>query len=495
MRSALKSEKNRFHTKDQQRWRIVKRKKLVLNCCMSLAFAMSFVVTSAAYAAPGNGNGNGNGNGGTTITATTLPENPHTLVGSAAYSFDNVNHIHDVDMNSSYVKTRYDSFNIGSAATVNVLGHNGGGTFVAKVKDTGNTSMSYIYGTLNASGVNVFLMNTAGFTFGAGANINVGSLGVTTAKTQSFDDSTSTLSFSEFGNGKIINDANITVSQGGFAVLAGPYVENNGFIQADLGQIQLASSTEMTVDLRGDGLITFGATPADLGSTEIGVKNTGTLQARSGTVAISAKEVSNIIENSVNLDGVVDADSFGTGTNGGTANGGTDGNGGVVTAIAEDTTLFSEDASISATGGDTEGNAGFVEISGAHVGVAGSIDLSAANGNGGFLLIDPADLRIRNGSGSAIADVIYENVIESVSQGGAKVALLATNSITLEDLADNQLQGAGTITLSTTGLGGTGTTGSISFDDKNDGITTTFGSIILSAGEGGIDVGHLKTDA
>jgi len=168
-------------------------------------------------------------------------------------------------------------------------------------------------GTLNANG-RVFLINQNGITFGKTAQVNAMSLLATTSRLDSSAPDDSSHNFSGDGYGSIINNGNITVSGGGFAVLAAPYVENTGFIKADLGQVELASTSEFSiaVDLRGDGLITFNAAGEmlDDGTNTPGATSSGTLQAKSGNVYLSANVASRIVEGVVNLSGVVDADQF-----------------------------------------------------------------------------------------------------------------------------------------------------------------------------------------
>ena len=113
----------------------------------------------------------------------------------------------------------------------------------------------------------------------------------------------------------MINQGSIQVSNGGFAILAAPYVENTGFIKADLGTIALAGTNKFTLDLRGDGLINFVVPPEAVekiksDGTRVGVNNTGTLQARSGQVLISASVATQVVNAAVNMSGVVDASAF-----------------------------------------------------------------------------------------------------------------------------------------------------------------------------------------
>ena len=174
-------------------------------------------------------------------------------------------------------------------------------------------------GTLSSNG-RIFLINQNGITFGSTAQVNVGSLLATTSKLESSTADDLSHDFSSKAYGSIINEGDITVSDGGFAVLAAPYVKNSGFIKADLGQVELASTNDFTinVDLRGDDLITFSA-PLEIieGETDtLGVDSNGTLQSKSGHVYLSARIISGIVEGVVNLSGVVDADQFVSAPNG-----------------------------------------------------------------------------------------------------------------------------------------------------------------------------------
>jgi filamentous hemagglutinin family protein len=478
--------------RNEFRWRMVKRKKQVVNYCMALGFLISFAGGNVALA------------NDAAVSATTSPDFNSTLEGVTEHT--QVDNDYNVKMKTVFAKDLYNSFDIGSAVSFNV---SGGRTYVIKVGEDGG--VSDIRGKINAPDIELFIQNSSGVTFHGSSQVNVGSLLATTARDIEFSGDEAKLS--NFGDASIINEGNINVSDGGFAILAAPYVENAGVIKADLGRIVLASTTAMTVDLRGDGLITYGVTEQSL--SKAGVKNTGTLQARSGVIEISANAASDIVDNVVNLDGVIDADSFGEGHDGGavlisskgdinmndvviTANGGENGNGGKIETKAGGINNFSSDAVIQAKGGEKYGDGGFVDVSGTHISFNGDVDATAKNGKGGTLLIDPLFLKIRNGSEAffdegdgLILDIVYEKTIEFFSGLGMNVFLLANQSIVMENLADNTLDvGKGGITLQTINKDG-----SISFDDKNDSISATTGSIILNTGTGGIDIGHLSTQS
>jgi filamentous hemagglutinin family protein len=119
----------------------------------------------------------------------------------------------------------------------------------------------------------------------------------------------------------------------------------------------------------------------------------------------------------------------------------TSGDGGRVIVWADDATQF--DGSISARGGSQSGDGGFVETSGRNqltIGANASVNTSAANGEMGTWLLDPADLEVVGSGGTAgvvggtnsptTASSINASTIVS-ALNGTNVNLQATNSITV----------------------------------------------------------------
>ena len=104
---------------------------------------------------------------------------------------------------------------------------------------------------------------------------------------------------------QVVNDGTIT-ADGGYVILAGDGVVNHGLIEAYLGDIVLASGQGVTLDLGGDGLISFAIDGEAL--TEIaGVTNTGELYADGGRVFLTAKVQSDLLPTAVNHEGLIQA--------------------------------------------------------------------------------------------------------------------------------------------------------------------------------------------
>ena len=297
----------------------------------------------------------------------------------------------------------------------------------------------------------------------------------------------------------MINQGSIQVSDGGFAILAAPYVENTGFIKADLGTIALAGTNKFTLDLRGDGLINFVVPPEAVekiksDGARVGVNNTGTLQARSGQVLISASVATQVVNAAVNMSGVVDASAFAPNGKGGSvlitsegdinlsgqvnAAGAGSGAGGQIITKAVRADNIAANAMMTAAAGAAAGDqGGQIEVSGHDVLLSGNIDPGA----GGTLVVDPPNFTIRNGISGAGPDFIGEKKLEKILQNGVNFVASAANMIIMQDLTDNVLQGGGgNLTLNAGNA--------IVFNGVNDKIVTGSGNITMTAGAGGIGI-------
>jgi filamentous hemagglutinin family protein len=187
-----------------------------------------------------------------------------------------------------------------------------------------------------------------------------------------------------------------------------------------------------------------------------------------------------------------------------------DGDGGRAILWADHTTKFYGD--ISARGGQYGGDGGFVEVSGKEYLVyKGYTDTRADMGETGLLFLDPADIIIANGSGDSAADgtatfagspsgtagtilsgdagptTIYESELQGIA-AGTNISLAATNSITINDLADNNLN-----LLQNAGRSVTFTSATFSMN-AGDTITTAGGAVNINT-TGSATVGAIAAGA
>ena len=122
-----------------------------------------------------------------------------------------------------------------------------------------------IYGQLRANG-QVFLTNPNGVLFAPGAKVDVGGLVASTLDLSQQDFADGRYVFNHAGGrGAVVNQGSLTASAGGYLVLFGNQVSNQGDIAVDAGSVVLASGRAATVSISGSGLLSAVVTPGRAG--------------------------------------------------------------------------------------------------------------------------------------------------------------------------------------------------------------------------------------
>ncbi len=172
---------------------------------------------------------------------------------------------------------------------------------------------SRIDGQLLSNG-QVWLLNPNGVLIGRGAKVNAQGF---LASTRALSDEKFLANQYEFdadGNptGAVVNGGQIIANNGGYAVLSGQTVRNEGLVQAKLGKVVVAGAEAFTVDVVGDQLLSFqvqaGTPVAQLGE-QLSVENVGALSADGGRVLLSTESVSNVVQGVLNVGGLTQANT------------------------------------------------------------------------------------------------------------------------------------------------------------------------------------------
>jgi filamentous hemagglutinin family protein len=296
-----------------------------------------------------------------------------------------------------------------------------------------SASPTQIDGTLLANG-RVFFVNPAGVMIGEGATINVNQLVASGLDITNENFLAGQLEFAG-GGGSVANYGDITAES---VYLVGKQVANAGNISCPGGYVVMAAGDRVFLGEPDSSVIVEvdppegGAEPE--GSISVDVLNEGTITADNGKIVLAAGD---IYSRAISNVGALQAAS------------------------------------------------GTITMTAAHVVLDG--ELSAP---GGTAVIDPVQLTVADGPNpGGVPDTVYEEDIEALSQGGTSLVLEADETIAVEDILDDEIEGGtGDITLQTTVA-----TGSVYFEDKSDTISTTTGDITIQSGGGGIDVGNLIT--
>jgi filamentous hemagglutinin family protein len=389
-----------------------------------------------------------------------LPTNGKVVAGSANIAQNGTTL--NVNQTTGRAGINWQTFNVGSAATVNFNQPSNSSVTLNRVLDS---NPSQIYGHLNANG-QVFFTNPNGMYFAPSASVDVGGLVATTHSISDADFMAGNYNFTRNGaTGSIVNDGNLTASLGGYIALLAPQVRNNGVIIAQMGTVALAAGENYSLQFDSNNtLADIIVTPATIAAL---VQNGNAIQAPGGLIILSAQAANSlqggVVKNSGSLEatgltshgGVIRlsaSDSISqTGSIKADAAPNSSGNGGTVSIIANianPNSLTTIDGSISAQGGSLGGNGGAIETSAAHVNIADTakITTAAANGLTGSWLLDPVDFTIAASGGNIT--------------GTALGTALNSNSVTIQTAS-----GGTSCTGAACTAGSTGTNGDINVND------------------------------
>ena len=243
-----------------------------------------------------------------------LPRGPQVVGGAATLSQDGTTL--QITQGTSKAIINWSGFSIGSNELVRFI--QPGSTAIALNRVVGGET-SQILGQLLANG-RIFLINPNGIIFGAGAQVNVGSLLATTLSISDADFMAGNYIFRrESGNlSTIVNLGTLRAADGGFIALSAPGVVNQGTITARLGTVHLSSAERLTVDFSGDGLVRFAVNgaiagvPLDSAGQPLAarVSNEGRISADGGEVTLTARAVADVLTRVVNNSGVIEARSL-----------------------------------------------------------------------------------------------------------------------------------------------------------------------------------------
>ena len=208
----------------------------------------------------------------------------------------------------------WNSFSISSNEHVDFQLSQGG---VTLNRITGNDP-SNILGKLSSNG-DLWVINPNGIFFGNNSQIDVRGLVATTANITNSNFLNNNYKFeipSSYSN-SIVNKGKITAAEGGLVALVAPGVQNLGVINARLGKVSLSSGKTFTLDLYGDQLINLGLNSKVLnqvtgmnGDTLSSlVTNSGQIFADGGVVRLDVNAAQDIVDQVINMDGVIQARS------------------------------------------------------------------------------------------------------------------------------------------------------------------------------------------
>ena len=244
------------------------------------------------------------------------PEGGVVAAGSATITSPNASTV-QINQASDKAIINWQSFNISSDETTRFVQPNAGSVALNRIDP--QQGASQIFGHIQANG-QIILVNQAGIYFGSGSRVDVTGIIASTSDITNENFLAGYYSFdqkSSLYNGSIINKGTIIAADHGLVALLGSAISNEGLVQAQLGNVVLASGNKFTVGFDNTGMINFTVDEAtatagvDQNSTILknAVSNRGIIIADGGTILMAAKSVQGVMDRVINMEGVTQARS------------------------------------------------------------------------------------------------------------------------------------------------------------------------------------------
>lgn len=309
-----------------------------------------------------------------------------------------------------------------------------------------------ILGNLSSNG-RVFLVNPQGILFGEGARLEVGALLATTLDINDDDFLAGRYRFAQgdFAATTISNAGLIRAADGGFVVLAADQLHNSGMIATRLGEVLLASGSELSLSLDPEGLVSYALDAASSSGLAQAV-NSGLIENAGGIVWLSARSAQSLASAAVNNSGQIRARSLverageihllaeaGEVRNDGQLDVSGETAGGSIELRSDQALLIGQGSQISATA--VAGSGGSVRLSGAEVQLRGGLGIGA----GGTLEVEASDIGI--GSCTEVVGCgisLLQGDLATQLGAGVQVNLRASDGINFQPLTNGLLDGRGT---------------------------------------------------
>ena len=236
-----------------------------------------------------------------------LPEGGQIVAGSATITSTSTpsTAVLNVNQTSQRAVVSWNTFNVGSNATVNFNQPNNSASTLNKI--TSGTP-SQIYGQIHSNG-EVILQNQAGVYFSKSASLDVGSVTATTMNINNSDYMNGNYTFNRNGSiGKVVNNGSITTnSTNGYVALLAPEVRNGGIIMAHMGTVVMAAGEQIVLNFTGgQNLSSITTTPAAI-KTLIINKRAGVIDANN--IILSAEGLNTLVSGVIKQNGTLSASS------------------------------------------------------------------------------------------------------------------------------------------------------------------------------------------
>ena len=223
------------------------------------------------------------------IAATTLPTGGNVISGNVTISIPEVGKM-DVNQTSNQGIVNWDTFNVGSSASV----HFNQPTSRSSILNNVLSGQSIINGSIFSNG-RLILVNPTGILTGPTSAIRSEGAILSTLNLTNQNYLNSTYNFSTNNNSTLINEGNI---EGEYVALLSPIITNKGTINTNVAT-SLAAGDNLKLSISDSNLLTVSVNPSKIKSS---INNEGNIKSQNGIVTLKTDIAQSVVDQVIKIE-------------------------------------------------------------------------------------------------------------------------------------------------------------------------------------------------
>jgi fibronectin-binding autotransporter adhesin len=224
-----------------------------------------------------------------TVDALTLPTGGNVVTGSVSISQNNSGRM-DVNQTSNHGIVNWDTFNVGSSASV----HFNQPTSRSSILNNVLSGQSIINGSIFSNG-RLILVNPTGILTGPTSAIRSEGAILSTLNLTKQNYLNSTYNFSTNNNSTLINEGNI---EGEYVALLSPIITNKGTINTNVAT-SLAAGDNLKLSISDSNLLTVSVNPSKIKSS---INNEGNIKSQNGIVTLKTDIAQSVVDQVIKIE-------------------------------------------------------------------------------------------------------------------------------------------------------------------------------------------------
>ena len=232
---------------------------------------------------------------------------PTVVAGDATYSVNEAGTVRTITQTTDRVFLDWVDLSVGENETLQFVQPD---AFSIALNRVTGTTQTIIDGAIEANG-RVWILNPNGIFISPTGQVTASGFLASTGSISSTDFMAGGDQFSIGGvSSASVKNAGSIATELGYTILHGASITNEGQISATLGAVLLASGNDLSISFDEGNLISYAVSnESTLAASFQGIKNTGTITADGGLIALSMASALDAIHGVINAEGLLQANS------------------------------------------------------------------------------------------------------------------------------------------------------------------------------------------